>query len=75
MSLPINRNLDDALVHHRAGRLPEAEKRYRGNSERKPRSCRCLHLLGLIGQNGANDAAIDLMDETAKQMPPIERIF
>ncbi len=69
-SLPMERNLADALAHHRAGRLPEAEKLYRQILNVNPDHVDALHLLGLIGHKmGAHDAAIDLMERAAKQMP------
>lgn len=66
--LPIKQSLDDALVHHRAGRLPEAEKIYRQILSVNPDQVDALHLLGLIGYKmGAYDAAIDLMERAVKQ--------
>lgn len=66
--LQIKQNLDDALAHHRAGRLPEAEKLYREILSVNPDQVDALHLLGLIGYKmGAYDAAIDLMERAAKR--------
>lgn len=68
--LQIKQKLDDALVHHRAGRLPDAEKLYREILSVNPNQGDALHLLGLIGHKmGAHDAAIDLMERAAKQIP------
>jgi len=69
-ALPIKQTLTDAIAHHRAGRLPEAEKLYRQILTAKPDHADALHLLGLIGHKmGAHEAAIDLMERAAKQMP------
>lgn len=68
--LQVKQKLDDALIHHRAGRLPEAEKLYREILGANPNHVEALHLLGLIGHKmGAHDAAIDLMGRAAKQAP------
>ncbi|MEZ5648877.1 MAG: tetratricopeptide repeat protein [Alphaproteobacteria bacterium] len=62
--------LQDALDHHRAGRLPEAEKLYRRILNRNPNHTDALHLLGLIANRmGAHDAAIDLIQRAAKNQP------
>ncbi len=40
--------LQAGLAHHRAGRLPEAERDYRKVLEMHPRHAQALHLLGLV---------------------------
>jgi tetratricopeptide (TPR) repeat protein len=56
------RAIDDALVHHRAGRLGEAEAIYRQVLARTPTHANALHLLGVVqGQRGQPLAAIELI--------------
>ena len=43
-----------ALEHHRAGRLAEAERRYREILQREPEHADSLHLLGVIALQGGN---------------------
>jgi len=52
----------DALAHHQAGRLNEAEHIYRHALEIDPNNADCLHLLGMIAfQTGDNAAAAELI--------------
>ena len=52
----------EALGHHQAGRLPQAEQGYRRVLELEPRHADALHLLGLIAhQVGRNDIAVELI--------------
>lgn len=44
----IAETLQTGLAHHRAGRLPEAERDYRKVLEMHPRNAQALHLLGLV---------------------------
>lgn len=54
--------LDQALAHHRAGRLAEAERLYRQILTREPRHGDALHLLGMLaGQAGRHGAAAELI--------------
>jgi len=47
-----------AMVHHRAGRLTEAERLYRSVCDSDPNNARALHLLGVLAhQLGRPDAA------------------
>ncbi|MBB5061412.1 Flp pilus assembly protein TadD [Granulicella aggregans] len=56
------RELDNALRHHQAGRLVEAEKAYRNILKRHPDHADSLHLLGLIAHaTGHNEEAIRLI--------------
>jgi tetratricopeptide (TPR) repeat protein len=56
--------LDAALVHHRAGRLHDAEAIYRQILTADPRHADALHLLGVIAsQVGRQDVAVDLIGQ------------
>jgi tetratricopeptide (TPR) repeat protein len=54
--------LDEALAHHQAGRLGEAERLYRKILELGAEHADSLHLLGMVAlQTGRNDAALALI--------------
>ena len=54
--------LADALSHHQAGRLPEAESIYRGILAAEPENADALHLLGVLErQSRRPSAAADLI--------------
>jgi tetratricopeptide (TPR) repeat protein len=56
------RAIDEALVHHRAGRLGEAEGIYREVLARRPDYPNALHLLGVVrGQRGQPLVAIEMI--------------
>ena len=56
--------LQDALAHHQAGRLREAEALYRKLLAAEPRNSDALHLLGVaLHQLGRHDEAIDLIGQ------------
>ena len=62
--------MQTALVHHRAGRLRDAEKLYRRILKRHPKDADALHLLGLVEhQSGRQDAAKKLVDRALRQSP------
>lgn len=57
-----DRLLDQALEHHRAGRLPQAEPLYRQILAAEPTHSDAWHLLGLVAhQTGNHQAAIELI--------------
>ena len=59
-----------ALQHHRAGRLDEAERRYRAILQREPEHADSLHLLGVIAlQTGNLDAALALVQRSVELRP------
>jgi Flp pilus assembly protein TadD len=54
--------LQDALAHHRAGRLREAEALYRKVLAREPANADALHLLGVaLHQFGRHEEAVDFI--------------
>lgn len=55
--------LDEALAHHRAGRLQEAEAIYRARLEADPADADALHWLGVLAlQCGQQDLALELIE-------------
>ena len=56
-------SLDEALAHHRAGRLQEAEAIYRARLEADPGDADALHWLGVLAsQCGQQDLALELIE-------------
>jgi tetratricopeptide (TPR) repeat protein len=67
---------DLGLAHHRAGRLTEAEKCYRGVLATDPNHLHALHLLGLLyNQAGRQDAAAELLQRAIAQDSTNARLF
>ncbi|MFO1161962.1 MAG: tetratricopeptide repeat protein [Reyranellaceae bacterium] len=59
---PAHDRLAEALSHHQAGRLAEAEKLYRQILAADPRQSGALHLLGVLAhQVGRHDVAVELI--------------
>jgi predicted TPR repeat methyltransferase len=55
--------LEEALAHHRAGRLQEAEAIYRARLEADPADADALHWLGVLAsQCGQQDLALELIE-------------
>jgi tetratricopeptide (TPR) repeat protein len=68
--------LDLGLAHHRAGRLAEAEKCYRGVLAAEPNHLHALHLLGLLcHQTGRLDAAAELLQRAITRDGANARLF
>jgi tetratricopeptide (TPR) repeat protein len=66
----ITERLAQALAHHQAGRLVEAEALYRQIQAVAPRHVDSLYLLGvLLGQRGRTDLAIDTMGQVLTLKP------
>src|SRR5271163_687705 len=62
--------LGDALSHHRAGRLNEAETIYRHILAMDARHADSLHLLGLIAnQRGLHEAAAEMLRQAIAIQP------
>jgi protein O-GlcNAc transferase len=63
-------SIEDALQHHAAGRLPEAEKLYHKVLRADPNHPDALHLLGVIAhQVGKNDIAAGLISKALDNRP------
>ena len=59
MTQTLARTLEDAIAHHRAGRLPEAEKLYRAALSAEPAHAGANHNLALITfQRGQGEASL-----------------
>ena len=59
--------LDEALEHHRAGRLDEAEAIYRALLETEPRHADALHLLGVVAaQRSRYEEAVALIEQAIR---------
>ena len=59
---------DQAMRHHRAGRLHQAEQLYCRLLAHQPHHAAALHYLGVMAhQQGRNDVAVDLMPRTGKR--------
>jgi len=66
----IHRQLELAVTHHRAGRLPEAEAIYRRVLSSQPKNTDALYLLGLITQLTARYAeSVDLFERAVRVNP------
>lgn len=66
----MNRLVREGLAHHRAGRLKEAESRYRDALRREPRDADALCLLGsLHGEAGRPEAAMRAFAEAVAVAP------
>jgi tetratricopeptide (TPR) repeat protein len=67
---------DQGLAHHRAGRLAEAERCYRGVLAADPNHPRALHLLGLLcHQAGRLDMAVELLQRAIARDGANARLF
>src|SRR5262245_9046994 len=59
--------LQAGLDHHRAGRLPQAERHYRDVLEMHPRNALAVHLLGLVAfQAGKPEMAAEYVEQAIK---------
>ena len=62
--------IDQALKHHQAGNLQQAEHIYRQILQINPQNADALHLLGVLAhQVGRNDVAIDYMNQAITSTP------
>lgn len=70
--MTIPQSVDQAIGHHRAGRLREAEVLYRQILQRAPEHPAALHYLGMLAyQAGHDQDAIVLMGRSLKVAPQI----
>jgi protein O-GlcNAc transferase len=68
--LPIPQAFALALQQHQAGRLREAEQRYRQILAQQPEHADALHMLGVVAiQTGRNDAAVELIGKAVATRP------
>jgi len=68
--LTIQQTFAQALQHHRAGRLQEAERLYRHILAQRPDHAGAMHFLGVIAQQlGRNDDAVDLFRRVVALRP------
>jgi tetratricopeptide (TPR) repeat protein len=66
------RPLDEAIAHHRAGRLDAAEHGYRSLLRAAPDDPDALHLLGVtLGQRDRLDEALRLIDQAIARRPRV----
>jgi predicted O-linked N-acetylglucosamine transferase (SPINDLY family) len=69
----IVRAMQQAVAHHQAGRLADAEKIYRQVLQQSPRDADALQLLGLLHhQTGRNDLAVELISKAITIRPRAE---
>jgi protein O-GlcNAc transferase len=67
---PVARMLQEALAHHQAGRLPDAESLYQQILMVAPDHSDALHLLGVIAfQKGQNEMAAELIGRSVGIKP------
>ncbi|HEY8746403.1 MAG TPA: tetratricopeptide repeat protein [Tepidisphaeraceae bacterium] len=68
--MTIEQSLEQAMNHHRAGRLGEAEVLYRAILAQQPDHADALHLLGVLAhQIGRNADAVDLIRKAISVRP------
>jgi tetratricopeptide (TPR) repeat protein len=69
-SFSIQQALDNAVVHHAAGRLPQAERGYQQILRTSPNQPVALHLLGVIAhQRGNNEVAVEFITKAVAIVP------
>ena len=67
-SLSVRQMLDEAVAHHRGGRLAQAEQLYQKILQESPTHADSLHLLGLIAyQRSEYSTARALIDKAIQQ--------
>jgi tetratricopeptide (TPR) repeat protein len=73
---PVDPLMRQALAHHQAGRVAEAEKLYRQIVTADPNNAGALHLLGLIAhQNRREDEALELLRRSLRLHPAVPRAW
>ena len=72
MASALDKKLDEALNHHLAGRMAEAEAGYRKVIAQAPRATDAIHFLGLLlHQTRRSSEGIELMRRSVKLAPTI----
>jgi len=67
---PVHAALEQAMAAHRAGRIQEAEQRYRQMLQANPNTVPALHNLAmLLHQQGRNDEALPLVQRAVARAP------
>ena len=62
--------IEQAVAHHQAGRIADAERLYRDVLAREPGNLDALHLLGVIAaQRGRGDEAVELISQSLAGHP------
>ncbi|HEX8524135.1 MAG TPA: tetratricopeptide repeat protein [Tepidisphaeraceae bacterium] len=75
-SAPAQQQIEIALAHHQAGRLPEAERIYRAVLVTDPKNPDALHYLGVMaGQIGQPVEALRLLIGALEQQPMNPNIY
>jgi protein O-GlcNAc transferase len=70
MPSAVDRQIDEAMAHHQAGRLHEAESGYRKALAQQPNHPEALHFLGLVlHQLSRSTEALDLMRRSVAAVP------
>ena len=73
---PVDLLLQEALAHHQAGRLPEAEALYRQILQASPDHPDALHLLGVIAyQVGQFSIGLELIDQAIRAKPDFAEAY
>jgi protein O-GlcNAc transferase len=73
--MTVDEAIQQAIQHHRAGRLAEAEAIYRQILSQIPNQPDALRLLGMLAQKtGHQDAAIDLLSRAIQANPALAEI-
>ena len=68
--------IQDAVLHHQAGRLRQAEEIYRRILHAEPQHVDALHLLGLVAcQRGNGAAAVELIGKAIRLNPSAPMLF
>jgi tetratricopeptide (TPR) repeat protein len=73
---PVDPLMRQALAHHQAGRVAEAEKLYRQIIATDPNQAAALHLLGVIAHQANRSAeAVDLLGRSLRLQPAVPRAW
>ena len=74
--MSISKEINDALIHHQAGRLKQAEDIYLKILAKEPEHPAALHLLGVVNsQKGQPEKAIELIEKAIKNDPNVADFY